>query len=558
MAPRKRQPFVHLTARAAARRDLWWKGAVIYQVYPRSFQDSDGDGVGDLPGITRRLEYIEQLGVDAIWISPFCKSPMKDYGYDVADYCAVDPLFGTLADFDALLAEAHRLGLKVMMDFVPQPHQRPASPGSRRAGRAATTPRPTGTSGPTPSATARRPATGCRCSAAAPGSGSRAARQYYLHNFLKEQPDLNFHNPQVIEALLAQARFWLERGVDGFRARRDRFRRPRPQAAQQPAAPRCARSAAAPPARPSRMQVQQLEQGPARADRAVPQAAARADRALRRQGGPGRDQRRRRAPARRRVHQRRRPRHRLQLRSAELPAARPRASAPPSQRLEKTIGRRLGLLVVQQPRRPPRRHPLGRRRPARGPAPAGAGAAGQLARHGLPLPGRGAGPGGGRRSPSSSSRTRSASPSGPPSPAATAAARPCPGQATAPEAGFTAGEPWLPIPESHRRRAVDVQDPDAGLGPEQHPRLPQLAPRAAGAADRRDPASCARTATCWRSSATPRPTGCSACSTSAASRRRYRSPTRRTLDAGFRSEGTRFNGRTVELPPWGFAFAHLD
>ena len=119
MARKKRPPFVHLTARAANRRDLWWKGAVIYQVYPRSFQDTDGDGIGDLKGITRRLEYVEQLGVDAVWISPFCRSPQKDYGYDVADYCAVDPLFGTLEDFDALLAEAHRLGLKVMMDFVP-------------------------------------------------------------------------------------------------------------------------------------------------------------------------------------------------------------------------------------------------------------------------------------------------------------------------------------------------------------------------------------------------------------------------------------------------------
>ena len=156
---------------AANRRDLWWKGAVIYQVYPRSFQDSDGDGVGDLPGITRRLEYIEQLGVDAIWISPFFKSPMKDYGYDVADYCAVDPLFGTLADFDALLAEAHRLGLKVMIDFVPS-HTSDQHPGSRRAGRAGTTPRPTGTSGPIPSPTARRPTTGCRCSAARLGVGA--------------------------------------------------------------------------------------------------------------------------------------------------------------------------------------------------------------------------------------------------------------------------------------------------------------------------------------------------------------------------------------------------
>ena len=172
---KKRPPFVHLTAQAARRRDDWWRGAVIYQIYPRSFQDSDGDGVGDLPGITSRLDYVEQLGVDAIWISPFCKSPMKDYGYDVADYCAVDPLFGTLADFDTLLAEAHRLGLKVMMDFVPS-HTSDQHPWFRGepAGRA-TTRRPTGMSGPMPGRTAARPATGWPCSAAVPGNGSRAA-----------------------------------------------------------------------------------------------------------------------------------------------------------------------------------------------------------------------------------------------------------------------------------------------------------------------------------------------------------------------------------------------
>ena len=96
----------------------WWRGAVIYQIYPRSFCDGNGDGVGDLPGIVSRLEYIADLGVDAIWISPFFASPMKDFGYDISDYCAVDPLFGTLADFDALVTEAHRLGLKVIIDQV--------------------------------------------------------------------------------------------------------------------------------------------------------------------------------------------------------------------------------------------------------------------------------------------------------------------------------------------------------------------------------------------------------------------------------------------------------
>ena len=189
---------------------------MIYQVYPRSFQDSDGDGVGDLPGITRRLEHIEQLGADAVWISPFFKSPMKDYGYDVADYCAVDPLFGTLADFDALLAKAHRLGLKVMIDFVPS-HTSDQHAWFQESRQSRDNPkadwyvwadaRPDGTP----------PNNWLAVFGGSAWEWDPRRGQYYLHNFLKEQPDLNFHNPQVIEALLAQARFWLERGVDGFR-----------------------------------------------------------------------------------------------------------------------------------------------------------------------------------------------------------------------------------------------------------------------------------------------------------------------------------------------------
>ena len=216
MAPRKRQPFTHLTARAAARRDLWWKGAVIYQVYPRSFQDSDGDGVGDLPGITRRLEYIEQLGVDAIWISPFCKSPMKDYGYDVADYCAVDPLFGTLADFDALLAEAHRLGLKVLIDFVPS-HTSDRHAWFQESRQSRDNPKADWYVWADPKRDGTPPSNWLSVFGGSAWEWEPRRSQYYLHNFLKEQPDLNFHEPQVIEALLAQARFWLERGVDGFR-----------------------------------------------------------------------------------------------------------------------------------------------------------------------------------------------------------------------------------------------------------------------------------------------------------------------------------------------------
>jgi alpha-glucosidase len=216
MAPRKRQPVVHLTPRAANRRDLWWKGAVIYQVYPRSFQDTDGDGVGDLKGITRRLEYIEQLGVDAVWISPFCKSPQKDYGYDVADYCAVDPLFGTLEDFDALLAEARRLGLKVMMDFVPS-HTSDQHPWFQESRQSRDNPKADWYVWADPKREGSPPSNWLSVFGGSAWEWEPRRSQYFLHNFLKEQPDLNFHSPQVIEALLAQARFWLDRGVDGFR-----------------------------------------------------------------------------------------------------------------------------------------------------------------------------------------------------------------------------------------------------------------------------------------------------------------------------------------------------
>ena len=150
----------------------WWRGAVIYQIYPRSFLDTGGDGVGDLPGIIDRLDYVASLGVDAIWVSPFFRSPMADFGYDIADQRDVDPLFGTLDDFDRLLAKAHALGLKVMIDQVFS--HTSDQPGSAKAGRAATIPGPTGTCGPTRARTARRPTTGCRSSAAWPGSGSRA------------------------------------------------------------------------------------------------------------------------------------------------------------------------------------------------------------------------------------------------------------------------------------------------------------------------------------------------------------------------------------------------
>ncbi|MEO8299587.1 MAG: alpha-amylase family glycosyl hydrolase [Burkholderiales bacterium] len=226
-----------LPDRPAATPPAWWRGAVIYQIYPRSFSDSNGDGIGDLPGIERRLDHIARLGVDAIWISPFFKSPMKDFGYDVADYRDVDPIFGTLADFDRLLARAHQLGLKVMIDQVlshtsdqhawfqesrlSRPPGGPKDDGSPSGGMGAPTsgdnpksdwyvwadPQPDGTP----------PNNWLSVFGGSAWQWDSRRRQYYLHSFLASQPDLNFHTPAVQDALLGEVRYWCERGVDGFR-----------------------------------------------------------------------------------------------------------------------------------------------------------------------------------------------------------------------------------------------------------------------------------------------------------------------------------------------------
>jgi alpha-glucosidase len=194
----------------------WWRGAVIYQIYPRSFQDSNGDGIGDLPGIMRRLEHIAALGADAIWISPIARSPMKDFGYDVSDYCDIDPMFGTLADFDMLVAEAHRLGLKVMTDIVishtSDQHPWFAESRSSRDNAKAdwyvwADPQPDGSP----------PNNWLSIFGGSAWAWNTRRMQYYLHNFLAEQPDLNFHNPDVQDALLDTVKFWLDRGIDGFR-----------------------------------------------------------------------------------------------------------------------------------------------------------------------------------------------------------------------------------------------------------------------------------------------------------------------------------------------------
>jgi alpha-glucosidase len=194
----------------------WWRGAVIYQIYPRSFLDTDGNGVGDLPGIIERLDYVASLGVDAIWIAPFFKSPMADFGYDIADYRDVDPLFGTLADFDRLLARAHALGLKVMIDQVLShtsvehawfQESRESRDNAKADWYVWADARDDGS-----------PPNNWLSLFGGPAWQWEPRRgQYYLHNFLTSQPDLNFYDPDVRAAILDSVRFWLDKGVDGFR-----------------------------------------------------------------------------------------------------------------------------------------------------------------------------------------------------------------------------------------------------------------------------------------------------------------------------------------------------
>ncbi|WP_416358480.1 alpha-glucosidase family protein [Aureimonas phyllosphaerae] len=205
-----------LAAAAPAPDRDWWRGAVIYQVYPRSFQDSDGDGIGDLPGITQRLSHIAALGADALWISPFFTSPMDDFGYDVSDYRDVDPIFGTLADFDALVAEAHRLGLKVMIDLVLS-HSSDRHSWFVESRRDRTNPKADWYVWADAKEDGSPPSNWMSNFGGSSWEWDAGRQQYYLHNFLISQPDLNFHNPAVQDAMLDVVRFWLDRGVDGFR-----------------------------------------------------------------------------------------------------------------------------------------------------------------------------------------------------------------------------------------------------------------------------------------------------------------------------------------------------
>ncbi|MCE9682533.1 alpha-amylase family glycosyl hydrolase [Halomonas alkalisoli] len=194
----------------------WWRGATLYQIYPRSFMDANGDGIGDLPGITARLDHVASLNVDAIWLSPFFTSPMKDFGYDVADYCDVDPMFGTLDDFRALIARAHELGLRVIIDQVLS-HSSDQHAWFQESRQDRTNPKADWYVWADPKPDGTAPNNWMAAFSGRAWTFDARRRQYYLHNFLPSQPDLNFHHPEVQQAQLDNLRFWLELGVDGFR-----------------------------------------------------------------------------------------------------------------------------------------------------------------------------------------------------------------------------------------------------------------------------------------------------------------------------------------------------
>jgi alpha-glucosidase len=196
--------------------ETWWKRGVVYQIYPRSFQDTNDDGIGDLEGVRRRLDYLVWLGVDAIWISPIFASPMADFGYDVSDYCAIHPLFGSLEDFDRLVRDAHDRGLKIILDFVPN-HTSDRHPWFEDSRSSRSSPKRDwyiwreGQPGGSP------PNNWISNFGGSAWTADKRTGQWYLHSFLPEQPDVNWRNPALKEAMFGALRFWLDRGVDGFR-----------------------------------------------------------------------------------------------------------------------------------------------------------------------------------------------------------------------------------------------------------------------------------------------------------------------------------------------------
>jgi len=194
----------------------WWRGAVIYQIYPRSFADSNGDGVGDLPGVTAHLDHVARLGVDAIWLCPVFTSPQRDFGYDVSDHTAIDPIFGTMDDFDAMIARAHALGLRVLIDQV-WSHTSDKHSWFTQSRVSRTNPAADWYVWADASADGTPPNNWLSVFGGAAWTWEPRRRQYYLHHFLSHQPQLNLHNAEVQDALLETGRFWLDRGVDGFR-----------------------------------------------------------------------------------------------------------------------------------------------------------------------------------------------------------------------------------------------------------------------------------------------------------------------------------------------------
>ena len=200
---------------------LWWQRGVVYQIYPRSFKDTTGNGVGDLQGIIERLDYLNDgteasLGIDALWLSPIFPSPMADFGYDVADYCDVDPLFGDLATFDQLVTEAHRRGIKIIIDYVPN-HSSDQHPWFIESRSSRDNPKRDWYLWRDPKPDGSRPNNWGSIFGGPAWTWDEATSQYYLHQFVKEQPELNWRNPEVHSAMMDVLRFWLERGVDGVR-----------------------------------------------------------------------------------------------------------------------------------------------------------------------------------------------------------------------------------------------------------------------------------------------------------------------------------------------------
>jgi len=209
------QPLIQAAAVADSAGN-WWRGAILYQVYPRSFADSNNDGIGDLPGVTAHLDHIASLGVDGLWLSPFFTSPMKDFGYDVSDYCDVDPVFGTLEDFDRLVQKAHGLGLKVVIDQV-YSHTSDKHAWFSESRRNRSNDKADWYVWADAKADGSPPSNWQSVFGGPAWTWDARRGQYYMHNFLAEQPQLNVRNPVVQNALLDAARFWLDRGVDGFR-----------------------------------------------------------------------------------------------------------------------------------------------------------------------------------------------------------------------------------------------------------------------------------------------------------------------------------------------------